>query len=232
MTRVAQADHGQICAAAQAGRLLVPTRSLPDKFDIPHPFAPAPRDRIGVLFAAYEEAGTCSAHAVAAVAMVAENIRAPSQILTAVRAAAQGGNDFKPNNMQQPAKPAAEPSDKRGFPGPVERILLDLGVTSPVVLARATTLDQLSEQLVLDATAAIEPQQAGMEAIGLSRSTGPAELINQMLASGSPRVAAILRPPFPSAPPPEGQEPCSSPANRRCISPQNGCPAPEPEAEP
>jgi hypothetical protein len=136
------------------------------------------------------------------------------------------------DSEQQVAEPAAEPTHRRGFPGPVERILLDLGVTSPVMLARATTLDQLSEQLVLDATAAIEPQQAGMEAIGQSRSAGSAELINQMLASGSPRAAAILLPPFPAAPPPQGRQPYRSLANRRCIGPQNGCPTPEAEAEP
>ena len=39
LTQIAGADHSQIRAAADAGRLLVPTRSLPDRFDIPHPFA-------------------------------------------------------------------------------------------------------------------------------------------------------------------------------------------------
>ena len=68
LTQIAAAGHGQIRAAAQAGRLLVPTRSLPDRFDIPHPFAPAPRDRVDALLNAYHNARTASAQATAAVA--------------------------------------------------------------------------------------------------------------------------------------------------------------------
>jgi len=61
LIHIAAADHSQISAAAAAGRLLVPTRSLPDRFDIPHPFAPAPRDRVNALLDAYDNAGTASA---------------------------------------------------------------------------------------------------------------------------------------------------------------------------
>jgi len=61
LTQIASADHEQIQAAAQARRLLVPTRSLPDRFDIPHPFAPAPPDRIETLLVAYHNARVASA---------------------------------------------------------------------------------------------------------------------------------------------------------------------------
>jgi hypothetical protein len=210
----------------------VPTRSLPDRFDIPHPFAPAPRDRIEILIAAYDDAETCSAHSAAAVATLAESIRAPSQILTAVHAAARDDNDFKANNTQQSAEPTAQIRHTPSSPGAVERILHDLGVTSPAMLARATTLDQLSEQLILDATRAIETQRAGMDAVGLSRSTGPAELINQMLASGSPRAADILRPPSPPAPLLTRKDPDRSAANLQYIGDQDPRQAPEAEAEP
>jgi hypothetical protein len=42
MTSQAYAQRERIRTAANAGRLLVPTRSLPDTMDVPRPFAPAP----------------------------------------------------------------------------------------------------------------------------------------------------------------------------------------------
>ena len=70
LTQIAAAGHAQIRAAAQAGRLLVPTRSLPDRFDIPHPFAPAPSDRVDTLLHAYHNARTASAQATTAAATI------------------------------------------------------------------------------------------------------------------------------------------------------------------
>src|ERR1022692_580798 len=87
LTQIAAADQDQIRTAAGAGRLLVPTRSLPDKFDIPHPFAHAPSDRVDQVLADYRDAGTASTRATAAVGEVATAVRAPSQVLTAARAA-------------------------------------------------------------------------------------------------------------------------------------------------
>jgi hypothetical protein len=50
---LAQADHDQIRAAARTGQILVPTRSLPDDYDIPYPFAWAPRQRVEQILARY-----------------------------------------------------------------------------------------------------------------------------------------------------------------------------------
>ena len=105
LTQIAAADHSQIRGAAEAGRLLVPTRSLPDRFDIPHPFAPAPRDRIAALLDAYHDAGTASAQATAAVATVAADVRAPSHILTLARTAIRGDSEFLANGEREPAQP-------------------------------------------------------------------------------------------------------------------------------
>jgi hypothetical protein len=231
LTQIAAADHGQIRAAADAGRLLVPTRSLPDRFDIPHPFAPAPHDRIAALLDAYHEAGTASAQAAVAAAAVATDIRAPSHILTLARAATRGDSEFWPSSERESAQPGPKPRHAQGLPGPVERILQDLGVTSPAMLARASAIDQLGEQLILGAADAIEPGQAGLEAIGLSTSAGPAELINHMLASGRPEAAIILRPP--SASVPRSADPGAERAevSRRHMGHQ-ACQASEAEAEP
>ena len=108
LTQIAAAGHGQIRAAAQAGRLLVPTRSLPDRFDFPHPFAPAPRDRVDALLDAYHHARTASAQATAAVATIAADVRAPSHILTLARAAIRRESEILANGQQEPAEPETQ----------------------------------------------------------------------------------------------------------------------------
>jgi hypothetical protein len=202
LTQIAAADHGQIRAAAQAGRLLVPTRSLPDRFDIPHPFAPAPRDRVDALLNAYHHALTASAHATATVAEIATEVRAPSHILTLARAATRRDSEIMANGQQKPAEP--EPHNAQACPGPVERILHDLGVTNPAMLFRASAIDQAGEQLILGAAHTSEPGQKDLEAFGPGRSSGSAELINHILASRSPHLPS-LRLLSPSAPPSHGE---------------------------
>lgn len=82
LTRLAEADHAQIVTAARAGRILVPTRSLPESFDIPYPFAPAPGARVEPLLCAYHDARTASSQVTADVGAVAAAVRAPSQVIT------------------------------------------------------------------------------------------------------------------------------------------------------
>jgi hypothetical protein len=229
LTQIAAAGHGQVRAAAQAGRLLVPTRSLPDRFDIPHPFAPAPRDRVDALLNAYDNARTASAQATAAVATVAAEVGAPSHILTLARAAIRCDSEIMANGQQKPPEP--EPRDARGLPGPVERILHDLGVTNSAMLVRASAIDQAGEQLILGAVHTSEPGQEGLEAFGLGRSSGSAELINHILASGSPHLPS-LRLLSPSAPPSHGENADRAATAFRCIGHQIADQEAQAEAEP
>ena len=227
LTQIAAADLGQIRGAAQAGRLLVPTRSLPDTFDIPHPFGPAPRDRIDALLNAYQDAGAASAQVTAAVAALAADVRAPSHILTLARIATRGDSESMANGEQEPTE--SESHYAKGSPGPVERILHDLGVTGSAMLARASAIDQLGEQLILSATDAMEPGQADVELPGLSRSTGPAELINHILSSGHAEAASILRPSPLFIPRSTGPHAERTEASPRYAGHQDACPAAEAE---
>jgi hypothetical protein len=199
LTSLAAADHAQIGTAARAGRLLVPTRSLPDTFDVPHPFAPAPRDRIRALLATYHDARTASAQATVTVAHVAADVRAPSRILTTARAAIRAGIGPAGQTTHEPARPPTQSSPAHEIPGPIERILQDLGVTSTDVLHHAAAIDQAGEQLIVDAAQAIDPRHPPFGAAPLNRSVGTAEIINHLLASGNPRATALLRPPSPRA---------------------------------
>ncbi len=82
LTALAVADYTQVRVASRAGRLLVPTRSLPESVNYPHPFARAPARHAAVIQNAYRDAGRASAQAAGEVSAIAEGIRAPSAVLT------------------------------------------------------------------------------------------------------------------------------------------------------
>jgi hypothetical protein len=192
LSQLAAADHSQIVAAGRAGRLLVPTRSIPDTFDIPYPFGPATGAHLEPLLSAYHDAEAASLQATTDVATVASAVRAPSQILTTARAVVQASRDGGPAGQRQhPAEPPAPRRSSPEMPGPVERILSDLGVTSHATLQRAAAVDQAGEQLILEAAQTPGARPSSPVIRDLSRSAGTAEVINHMLASGDPRIAAI-----------------------------------------
>jgi hypothetical protein len=87
VTSIAYAERERMWAAASGGRILVPTRSLPDTVDIPRPFAPASRDWINGLFSNYEHFVSAAAEATTNVDEAAACVQAPSRVLTAARAA-------------------------------------------------------------------------------------------------------------------------------------------------
>jgi hypothetical protein len=92
ITRLAEGDFKQVHIAARAGRLLVPTSSLDESFDIPHPIARAPAYRAGFALAIYRDAGAASHAAVGAMDQVAAAVGAPSRILTVARNAITANN--------------------------------------------------------------------------------------------------------------------------------------------
>ena len=192
---LADAEHDQIRAAARAGRILVPTRSLPEEYDIPYPFARAPHNRVEVLLGRYTEAGHTSRQAADAVSQVAEIVRSPSRTLALARPAVAGQPEHHADGTGLTRQDSAEPDDGTaafGLPGPVESALLDLGVTDTALLARSAELDHEAEGLIIDAAVAADAHQRPVR--GLSRSTGTAVLVNHVLKSGDPRALALLRP--------------------------------------
>lgn len=92
ITRLAEGDFQQVHVAARAGRLLVPTSSLDESFDIPHPIARAPAYRAGFALATYRDAGAASHAAAAAMEQVAATVGAPSRILITARNAITANN--------------------------------------------------------------------------------------------------------------------------------------------
>jgi len=205
---VAEAERTQVRTASLHGRLIVPTRSLPDSFDVPYRFAPAPGIRTGPLLSSYDQALAASEHATGALTRVAAEIHAPVRtarlrparvpsvgtVAEADRRAARQHLAAAVQNSQ-PA-PAAHPqSVGNGLeplpPGPVERVLIDLNISSRTDLEQAAALDTAAEQLILRAAASASRAQPGRD---LARSAGTAELIAHLLVASDGTIPAALKP--------------------------------------
>ncbi len=128
MTSQAYAQRERIRTAASAGRLLVPTRSLPDTMDIPRPFAPALPDHVYALLRMCQDTAEAAAEASAQAGEAAAAARAPSHLLTAARAAAHASRDAS-TSPQHPAAPGpAVTGYFREDAGAVQAVLHRLGI--------------------------------------------------------------------------------------------------------
>ena len=198
LTNLGHAEREHIRAAAAAQRILVPTLSLPDRMDIPRPFAPAPRDRIESLVSACDQIGRSAEEATVQVAAVAAAIGAPSRVLTAAREAAGPAWQSEPERGGRARQIREAPEgghfagERAELPGPVERTLHDLGITSPELLQRGADIDHAGERLIIDAAADLGPGRVRPSITTLSRSAGTASLVNHALASGDPHAVSLL----------------------------------------
>ena len=192
VTQLSSAEWEQAASAANAGRILVPTRSLPDA-DIPRPYARAPQERVNLLLSQYREAGQVSRQATAAVGEIAETVRAPSQVLNTARAAVQAG---RPGRLDKGPAPDAGPGTWRDRPavghvgqeerkvlGKVENALLERGITQPELLKRAADIDTALQHLNNDIAAELSPSPRRANAPTLDRAATVA------LAEHAPRPA-------------------------------------------
>ena len=138
LARAARTDLDTVRTAASAGRLYVTTRSLPElKYDVPRPYADAPRDRLADAFAVYADTADISQAALRSAADVAAAVEAPSQVLSIAE--------------QATAEPVVAPR------GRLEQHLLDLGVRDAELLRQGVELDQRAQRLLSRASGQIRP---------------------------------------------------------------------------
>jgi hypothetical protein len=207
LASLARADHEQIRAAARQGCLLVPTRSLPEDYDIPYPFAHVPQARVTSLLGRYADAARASRHTADAIGEAAEMVRAPSRTLALARAAVanHAGHVPEPVPGQRGGADAEAEADAeaREVPGPVERILRDLGVTDETALIRSAGLDRDAERLIVYAATSTQTRRRPSPN-GFAHSASTAALVSHALRSGNPNAVALLSPPGkPEREPPE-----------------------------
>jgi hypothetical protein len=132
LARAAHTDLDTLRTAASAGRLYVTTRSLPElKYDVPRPYADAPRDRVADALAVYADAADTSQAVLRLAADVAAAVDAPSRVLSVAEQAA--------------AYPAVAPR------GRLEQNLIDLGVRDAELLRRGVELDEMAQRILAQA---------------------------------------------------------------------------------
>ena len=131
------------------------------------------------------------------VAEVAEATSASSRVLAAAMVADTGHERDEMRHWARNSRTPASPKPRAlDLAGPVERTLLDIGVTRPDLLRRATELDHDSERLIVDA--AVDRELAGKwpDVVERNTSATTAALVDHALASGDPRATALLRQPY------------------------------------
>jgi hypothetical protein len=205
LARVAVTDTATVQAAARAGRLYVPTRSLPMGFDVPRAFAPALTSTVLELRDAYHGAAEASTHAARELDELAIAVAAPSRALGLARAAAlvpsrrRGGQRWPDDDSRDHRlRTRASFGDSRastGRPGPVERAVRHRRVDDPVVLLRAAAIDNTARALIgLADTAGTPPGP------GASEEAGSASDAVLLAAQSFPHDPAVRQPATPSPP--------------------------------
>jgi hypothetical protein len=142
MVAIAAADYSRIRTAAQTGRLLTAVEALfvrPDGFR----FTRASRYHTTNLLEAYRDAGATSVQAMDCMSQIASQVQDHNRLISERERAKSGNTDgvrivgrrskHKPDLLSAAGR--AELNAGREMPGPVERKLLELGVTDSAFLA-------------------------------------------------------------------------------------------------
>jgi hypothetical protein len=187
--RIATNDTDAVAAAIRAGRLYTPTRSLPDDYDVPRPFAPAPMTRCAALQDAYRAAVDASIDTARVFDELAFATGAQSRALGLARAAVSMQSrrrgrqipvDKGPDNSPSAAMSLMHSRASTGRAGSVEQAIRDREVSDPVVLLRAAAIDDAARQLMIQAESAIPmPGSPGSLESAQHAINGPAKLAAQ-----------------------------------------------------
>jgi hypothetical protein len=156
LTTLAAADYTQIRTAARTGRLLVPATQVPASAKSGGLYDRAPRRRANDLLTAYLDADTSSVKATAKIAAITADHQARDR---------QPGRRPATSPKRQPGSGRILPAATIALtepdmpPGPIKRMLFDLGVTDPELLNRGTSLDKAASQLIAEAADRTAPQR-------------------------------------------------------------------------
>jgi hypothetical protein len=142
---VAIHDGRSVLAAAGDCRLYLPTRLLPEDFDIPGPYWTAPAEHKNELLGAYSAGADASLHAAIALDDLASTIGSPSVSLAAAHV-----------SVSPPVTLPKSPhlADQRDVPHParqLQHLLRSRQITNPDMLIRAAAIDEATRELLVQA---------------------------------------------------------------------------------
>ena len=158
LARTGAADLRAVRTAVRASRLYVPTRTLPEEYDVPYKFGHATPAQAAAVVDAYQAAFGAAVHMVEDLDALAVTLHSPSRILAAVRAAVhpeqRDGQAVVPESLAAP--PFSPLSGELGAiedirPGPVERAVRQVQTTDPVLMLRAKVIDLAGRGLLTEA---------------------------------------------------------------------------------
>jgi hypothetical protein len=148
LTRIAAHDHEAVGHTATRGGLFVPRSLLPDWYEPPHRYAPAPHPVIDTLLAAYDTTIKASASVGTALWHVADELGCTPTVQDALQAAASLGTPYLTYTSPSPGPPMAQP-----LAGQIELALHQLHISEPRLLGQARNIDGDTQQLLTTVTA-------------------------------------------------------------------------------
>jgi hypothetical protein len=160
LSSLAAANLDQTRQVARARRLLVPMRSLSDRYDIPHPFTLAPETHATALVESCQETARAAALSADLAGKIAIETGSRSRVLAVTMEAVRDGPE--PGVRATPA--ASIGAHDQHNTGPVETRLRTIGVTNPRILWRANAVDQAGLEIIGDATAEVAKQRQARSA--------------------------------------------------------------------
>jgi len=196
--------------AVRASRLHVPTRTLPDGYDVPRKFASAVPSTAAALLDAYQAAAAASDLAVADLDGLAVTVGAPSRILRFARAAARLGLDTTvtltadasaalmahasaartPDGAPARAATAPAPGGRELAapvpPGPAELAVREHGTPDLGLLLRASVIDKATRLLIAEVKRSADGLGAPGQALGDGRPGEAARSPARVASEGFP----------------------------------------------
>ena len=193
--QIAATDHQAVLDAA-ASRLYVPTRLLPDKYDIPHPYTCAPRAHADAVLAAYDTAIEATTRITAALDDLASAVNSPSSLLAAARRASATARQDQ--RREQDQRPAPRPHIVTPVSGRTEQALRKLKIRDPALLLRAAVIDQAARDLVAEATAKAHSRDSvsgptSRSGLGIRQDTDPPTRIASQDVPRVPRAGQQVK---------------------------------------
>jgi hypothetical protein len=191
LSSLATANLEQARTAVRARRLLVSTRLLSERHNVPRRFTRAPTSYTTSLLACCQDNRNAASEAAAVAGDVAMRVEARSSTLATARKVVQEERLSQlPHGEAAPSRTRA--SQLEPAAGPVEASLRERGVTSSRLLWRAAAIDQATQQVMRDATA--DQAQRGRRQLDLGRTpTGAATVRTALARSNRTPVASAVR---------------------------------------
>jgi hypothetical protein len=156
LAHIAATDREHVRSAASDTELWIPTRLLPAQADWPYRYVPALPAMTDALLAAYDAAAQAAQHAVTSLGDLTLGLNPQPTLIAALRPTVQ----LTESELRYPQVIPADRPITQLRPGRIEQSLRSQGISEPTLLARATDIDDATEDLINAVTPPSQHQAA------------------------------------------------------------------------